>query len=307
MKETVELKVSFDTTFEDIELLRLEMENFVRSPDNARDFQPDFNISVAGVGELDKMVLFITIKHKSNWHNDSVRAVRRSKFMCALAMALKKIPIYGPGGGSEELGGPTNPSYSVAVSNDFAAAARDEASKKKDESRMVPTSAEQTEEDARANEKHAITEINARHPFVETEGLYSPRDNEDRFGSPRDADDHRRSRDIESVRSELVKRASTRGRRRVGEGLQNIAPTESGYSGAAPQAVNSRLETFDEEAQTGVPSPHSGSQTGFQAAEEERLRLYQSASQRSQNSQHGRYQGPSYPYKDSRGLTPGRR
>ncbi|KAM4060009.1 mechanosensitive ion channel domain-containing protein [Hirsutella rhossiliensis] len=304
MKETVELNVSFDTTFEDIELLRLEMEDFVRSPDNARDFQPDFNISVAGIGALDKMVLYISIKHKSNWHNDGVRAVRRSKFMCALTMALKKIPIYGPGGGSEELGGPTNPSYSVAVSNDFAATARNEASKKKDESRMVPTNADQTEEEARANEQHAATEINTRHLVVETESLWSPRENEDRSATPRDMDDHRRSRDIESVRTELIKRASTRGRRKAGEGLRNLTPTESGYAGSAPHAVSSRLETFDEEAQTGMSSPYRGGQTGLEVAEEERLGLYQSASQRSQP---GRHRGPSFSFKDSRGLTPGHR
>ncbi|KAF4510863.1 hypothetical protein G6O67_002721 [Ophiocordyceps sinensis] len=307
MKESVELNVSFDTTFEDIELLRLEMEKFVRSPDNARDFQPDFNISVAGVGDMDKMVLSISIKHKSNWHNDSVRAVRRSKFMCALTMALKKIPIYGPGGGSEELGGPTNPSYSVAVSNEFAASARDEASKIKDESRMVPTNTNQTEEEARANEQHAVTEINTRHLVVETENLWSPRDHEDRSATPRDTEDPRRSRDIESVRTELLKRASTRGRRRAGEGLQNLAPTESGFASLAPHAVSSRLETFDEEAQIGTPSGYRGGQTGLEAADEERLGLYPSASQRSQQPQHGRHRGPSFSYKDPRGLTPGHR
>ncbi|KAJ2957056.1 hypothetical protein NQ176_g11278 [Zarea fungicola] len=109
MSESIEVNVSYDTSFEDIELLRLEMEKFVRHPDNSRDFQPNFSISVGGVGNLDKLVLFISIKHKSNWHNDSVRATRRSKFMCALAQALKKVPIYAPGGVATRLLGQRRP------------------------------------------------------------------------------------------------------------------------------------------------------------------------------------------------------
>lgn len=41
MKEQIEIFIAFDTSLEDIELLRSEMEAFVRHPDNARDFQPD--------------------------------------------------------------------------------------------------------------------------------------------------------------------------------------------------------------------------------------------------------------------------
>lgn len=299
MKETVELNVSFDTTFEDIELLRLEMEKFVQAPENARDFQPDFNISVGGVGDLDKMVLYITIKHKSNWHNDGVRAVRRSKFMCALTMALKKIPIYGPGGGTEDLGGPANPTYSVAVSDQFAAAAGDAAAKK-DEARMVPAHTDQTEEEARASEQHAASELNTRHLVVETEGLWNPSDDSVRSPTPSGlGDDPRRSRDIESVRNELLKRASTRGRRRDGEGLLSLTPTESGSAG---HSVGGRLEPFDEEAQTGAPSAYRGGQAVLAVPEEERMGLYPSASQR---SRHDRHQDPSMSHRDPRGPKPG--
>ncbi|KAF4981647.1 hypothetical protein FDECE_17651, partial [Fusarium decemcellulare] len=161
MHETVEVNVSFDTSFEDIELLRVEMEKFVRQPENARDFQPDLSISVGGVGDLDKLLLYVTIAHKSNWHNDSVRASRRSKFMCALALALKKVPLDGPGGGGEPLGGPTNPTYSVAVTDDFASKSRDDAAKAKDEARMVPTAKhEHTEQ----GETQAMHDFNARPP-----------------------------------------------------------------------------------------------------------------------------------------------
>ncbi|KKA26671.1 hypothetical protein TD95_001651 [Thielaviopsis punctulata] len=138
MNETIDLNVSYDTSMDDIELLRQEMENFVRNPANSRDFHPDFSIGLFGVGDLDKLQLKVTIKFKSNWHDEKVRAARRNRFIVALAAAVKKIPLHGPGGGGEALGGPTNPAYSVAVTDDFAATARAAAAKAKDHGRMVP-------------------------------------------------------------------------------------------------------------------------------------------------------------------------
>ncbi|KAG7136846.1 Mechanosensitive ion channel protein Msy1 like [Verticillium longisporum] len=135
MKEVITIHISYDTSFEDIETLRHEMEAFVRHSDNSRDFQPDVAMGVSSVGDLDKLALDVVIKHKSNWHNEIVRATRRSKFMCALVLSLKKVPIYAPGGGSEALGGPTNPTYSVSVSDEIAAASREEAAKKKEAAR----------------------------------------------------------------------------------------------------------------------------------------------------------------------------
>ena len=84
----------------------------------------DKHISISSVGSLDKMTLQMSISHKSNWHDAVVKGTRRSKFLCALALAMKKVPIYGPGGGGEALGGPTNPTYSVAVSDEWATNSR---------------------------------------------------------------------------------------------------------------------------------------------------------------------------------------
>lgn len=257
MVESIEINVSYDTSFEDIELLRLEMEKFVRSSDNSRDFQPDFNISVGGVGNLDKMTLFVSIKHKSNWHNDRVRSTRRSKFMCALAMALKKIPIYGPGGGSEALGGPTNPTYAVSVSNDFAMKSREEAAMKKEESRMMPTHQNQTAEEAFESEKQAVTELNTRTLIIDTTGPWDSRDDRS-IMSRSPSENPRRSRDIESVRNELLKKESQRGRRKAGEGLSGLTPTDGNASGYPHSMISPRLQTFDEEAQTGLPPAHLG-------------------------------------------------
>lgn len=102
MHERLTVPVAFDTSFAEIEALRDEMEIFVRDKDNSRDFQPDFNIEVTGVGDLDKLELRVDIRHKSNWSNETVRASRRSKFMCALVLAMRKLKIRAPGAAAPE-------------------------------------------------------------------------------------------------------------------------------------------------------------------------------------------------------------
>ncbi|KAI1381090.1 Mechanosensitive ion channel-domain-containing protein [Hypoxylon crocopeplum] len=266
MKEMIDINVSYDTSFEDIELLRLEMEKFVRAPENARDFQPDITIGVAGVGDLDKLQLKIGIKHKSNWHNDAVRATRRSKFMCALTLALKRVPIYAPGGGGEALGGPTNPSYSVNVSDSDAAAARNSAAKDKEGKRMVPTAPARntsTSNKSRApedREAKAAQGINTLDPAraVADDWGYNRDDSDD---SGDQSIERKRSHDIESIRLELHKRESQRsgGRRRAGETLpsQPISENMPGFQ------VTQHMGPYDEEAQVGGPSPyHTTSQPG---------------------------------------------
>ncbi|KAJ5105526.1 hypothetical protein NUU61_002873 [Penicillium alfredii] len=102
MHEQLTVPVSFDTTFADIQMLREEMERFVRDKDNCRDFQENIDIEVVGVGDMDKLELRVDIRHKSNWSNETVRASRRSKFMCALVLAVRKIPMRAPGVAAEE-------------------------------------------------------------------------------------------------------------------------------------------------------------------------------------------------------------
>ncbi|KAL2265144.1 hypothetical protein VTJ83DRAFT_6244 [Remersonia thermophila] len=181
MKETIDVNVAFDTTFEDIELLRQEMEKFVRAPENSRDFQPDIGIGVGGVGDCDKLTLKIAIKHKSNWHNDAVRATRRSKFMCALTLALKRVPIHGPGGGGDPLGHPANPTYSVAVSDEFAIAARTKAGQEREAKKLAHqlangedgdhdhdrSDAHSTKSSRGDAEKRAASHLNARNAVTE--------------------------------------------------------------------------------------------------------------------------------------------
>ncbi|KAM0504467.1 hypothetical protein D7B24_005658 [Verticillium nonalfalfae] len=257
MKEVITIHISYDTSFEDIETLRHEMEAFVRHSDNSRDFQPDVAMGVSSVGDLDKLALDVVIKHKSNWHNEIVRATRRSKFMCALVLSLKKVPIYAPGGGAEALGGPTNPTYSVSVSDEIAAASRDEAAKKKEAARLIP---HETETAAGADsdstkERQAMAGLNVRDPADGEEWGYRLGDDQ----TPSDvrgrrSEDHRRSNDMDRSHSELVKRASTRGgRRKAGEGLSNLSLVDSRQPeghGAHLAPTTSRLRTYDEESST---------------------------------------------------------
>ncbi|EEH19809.1 hypothetical protein PABG_02068 [Paracoccidioides brasiliensis Pb03] len=139
MREQITLTVDFATSFGDIQLLKAEMLKFVRDKENSRDFQPDIDIEVIGLGEMDKLQLRVEIRHKSNWSNETVRASRRSKFMCALVLAVRKIPIYGPGGGDAALGDIGRPSYSVSISPEHAEASKEEWAAQKEGKRLVPT------------------------------------------------------------------------------------------------------------------------------------------------------------------------
>jgi hypothetical protein len=248
MKEQLDMFISFDTTLEDIEALRTEMENFVRHTDNARDFYPDIILEATGIGNMDKLQLKIEIRHKSNWHNETVRASRRSKFMCALVLALRKVPIYGPGGGGEPLGGPTNPGYSVSVEDTWAVEAREKAEQAKEAKRLIPTKTAATVSDSKYGgtlgpvpEETAANSLNARRPTLDTaHESFTRRGSSDRRGSSnsrsediavRDpSQDGRPPAEIEAIRQELVQRKSTRGRRKPGETAPNVPSIPSGSS-----------------------------------------------------------------------------
>lgn len=107
MHEQLTVSVNFDTTLAHVQSLREVMEGFVRDKDNCRDFQPDIDVEVVGVGsETDRLQLRVDIRHKSNWSNETVRASRRSKFMCALVLALRRLHIRGPGDAAAPGPGP---------------------------------------------------------------------------------------------------------------------------------------------------------------------------------------------------------
>ncbi|KAI5358832.1 putative EF-hand domain, mechanosensitive ion channel MscS, LSM domain superfamily [Septoria linicola] len=139
MKERITLNVSAGTKMEEILALRGELEKFVAHDDNRRDFQPDFDIELISVGDLKHLELRVEIKHKSNFANEQLRAHRRNKFMVELLAAIRRVPIEPPGGSGPALGDPSNPAYSVAVSDSEAVAARAAKAEKTEGTRLFPS------------------------------------------------------------------------------------------------------------------------------------------------------------------------
>jgi small-conductance mechanosensitive channel len=64
MREQLLMYISFDTTLEDIQLLKNEIQKFVLDKENSRDFQADVDVEVTGIAEMNKMELKVEIKHK---------------------------------------------------------------------------------------------------------------------------------------------------------------------------------------------------------------------------------------------------
>ena len=77
MSEVINISVDFGTAFSSIQKLRQEMQKFVTS--NSRDYASELEIEITDAKGLDKLLLKLVIKHKSNWQNDALRAHRRNK------------------------------------------------------------------------------------------------------------------------------------------------------------------------------------------------------------------------------------
>ena len=168
--------------------------------------------------------------------------------MCALVLALRKIPINAPGGGGAALGSEDKPSYTVAVSDQQAARNRAAFDKAKDAKRLFPN---RKPEDAKGtangavstgmdeldprnsatppplrrrqpptSESTALNTLNTRNPAADT--ALSPNDMVEPT-SPRsvtrsvsgatEPSDLDRSMSINEVRN-MLRRGSTRGKRR---------------------------------------------------------------------------------------------
>lgn len=157
--------------------------------------------------------------------------------MCALVLAIRKVPINPPGGADAALGSSDKPTYSVAVSDTEAAAARAAYAKKQDGKRLVPkkdpvppitdfsstTEVPDPQDPATPpplryrpppiTETNAMTSLNSRHPAADTAA--NPNDLDlDTHLPDRDSNDIARSTSLEEVRG-LLRRQSTRGKRRA--------------------------------------------------------------------------------------------
>ena len=207
MREQLSMYIDFATSFEDIQLLRSEMTKFVLDPVNSRDFFPDLDVQVLSIGSMDKMELKVDIMHKSNWANEAVRAARRSKFMCALVLALRRIPINPPGGGGAGLGDAKNPTYSVAISPTLAQQNKDDADREKEGKRLVPTKKDASpikERGTTTVEQTAVNALNERNNAIDKSRDHSD-DLKDR--------NKQEAPELEEVR-QVLKKESLKGRRK---------------------------------------------------------------------------------------------
>ena len=293
MREQVLLYINFDTTLEDIQLLKDEMSAFVLDKDNNRDFQPDVDIEVTGIAEMNKLELKIEIRHKSNWSNEAIRASRRSKFMCALVLALRKVPIYGPGAGDAVLGDSAKPTYSVAISDEQAAANKKEFSDTKDKKRMIPKNVEEHENTSPpvldidlptntgrstsvdphggtvanrgVSTQSASTAARVEASILETlnsrpAGLDPVHDDTNEYYKANEdlalaKTESRRSKDVEEVRG-LLRKESSRGRRKPG------SPIGTSFQNPAT------IDEVDSADQVVSPPPRSASRPGAAAGQD---------------------------------------
>ncbi|EME88708.1 uncharacterized protein MYCFIDRAFT_213383 [Pseudocercospora fijiensis CIRAD86] len=219
--EQITLDISFDTKFDDIQILRNELVRFVTDKDNSRDFLPDLDVEVLGTSDMSKLQLKVEIRHKSNWANETLRAARRSKFMCALVAALRAVPIYAPGGGGDAAGSAANPNYSVAITDSEAKENAQHTADEREKARLVATKKIQEAKEATAmgmtgmksGDAKVINDLNSRDPAIDTardQAWASGRDDNSTLGERPSID----QQDLNDVRS-LLRRESTRGKRKA--------------------------------------------------------------------------------------------
>jgi hypothetical protein len=93
------------------------------------------------IADMSKMELRVEFQHKAKFASDHVRAQHRSRFICALLAAVRKVPIDGPAGGGPFPGTAENPNYSMTVTEDFQKAAKAKWEEERDKKRLVPKNA----------------------------------------------------------------------------------------------------------------------------------------------------------------------
>lgn len=232
MSEQLLIDISFDTPFDDLQILKNELLSFVKDKENARDYQPNIELEILGTTDQSKMQLGIEVMHKSNWANESVRRTRRSKFICAMVSALKAVPIYPPGGGADAQGSAAAPNYSVAISEAEAKEHADATKQDREAARLVPTKivedaknalGKETSTGSRpgagliSHENRVVDDLTARDPASDPA-------RDDPWGAGREDSStldgggrpsvDRRDRELDEVRG-MLRRESTRGKRKV--------------------------------------------------------------------------------------------
>ncbi|KAE9973225.1 hypothetical protein EG328_004508 [Venturia inaequalis] len=124
MKEQIPISVHAETSFADIEVLKMELSNFAL--DNKRDFYPEIEVQINECKDLKQIDLLISICHKSNWTNEPLRLMRRNKFMTAILSSIRSVPIY-PAGADKPLTIRVTTSQEVDAAREAVAADREAA------------------------------------------------------------------------------------------------------------------------------------------------------------------------------------
>lgn len=118
LAEAIPVVIRFGTTLQQIESLRNQLLEFVKS--EKREYQGNILTELRDVTEVYSLTLNIVFFYKSNWQNELVRLQRRNKFICAMMVAMQELGIEGPrrmlpGGHSE------NPYYVQSIGPQSAA------------------------------------------------------------------------------------------------------------------------------------------------------------------------------------------
>jgi hypothetical protein len=256
MREQVSVFCAFDTSFDDVNCLKQEMISFVRDPANNRDFYPDIEIEVVSIAEMNKLELRVEILHKSNWSNETLRTARRSKFMCALVLALRKVPIAGPGGSDAALGSADKPAWSVAVPPEDAVSAYKKYKDKADAARLHPLNKPDDDNDKGKStgtdylgvgvEGDAVNSLTSRKPGVDPirdDTWNTGRDDTSTIGRP--SMDGRP--DLDEVRG-LLHKASNAGKRKGGA---TLSPNTAQFS----SDISRQMSTRQSSNMPPLPSP----------------------------------------------------
>ena len=94
LAEAIPLVIRFGTTLEQIDALRLQLLEFVRS--EKREYQGNILTELRDVTEAYSLTLNVVFFYKSNWQNELLRLQRRNKFICNLMIAMQENGIEGP-------------------------------------------------------------------------------------------------------------------------------------------------------------------------------------------------------------------
>lgn len=155
--------------------------------------------------------------------------------MCALVLALRKVPIAGPGGSDAALGSADKPSWSVAVPPADAVAAYAKYNAKKDAARLNPLNKPEDNDKGKSTstdylgtgvggEGEAVNSLTSRRPGVDTvrDDTWNNRDDVSTLGRP--STDARP--DLDEVRG-LLHKATSAGKRKGGS---TLSPSTTRFS-----------------------------------------------------------------------------